>query len=105
MQSILRDGIAGVTTRLRWLGGRVREKPDYVSVSWEDEPWSRGAYGVFGPGFDPALRDLLGRGTARIVFAGDHTSREFQGYMNGAVESGLRAASEISHLHRLSRRD
>jgi monoamine oxidase len=103
VRALLRDGIGGVTTRLRWLGGNVREKPEFVAVSWEDERWSRGGYGVFGPGFDPALRDLLSRGTARIVFAGDHTSRQFQGYMNGAVESGLRAASDIVHLHRLNR--
>ena len=28
-------------------------------------------------------------------FAGEHTSIEFQGYLNGAVESGERAAAEI----------
>ena len=28
-------------------------------------------------------------------FAGEHTSVDFQGYLNGAVESGERAASEI----------
>jgi len=30
-----------------------------------------------------------------IFFAGDHTSKEFQGYMNGAAESGLRAANDV----------
>ena len=34
----------------------------------------------------------------RIAFAGDHTSREWQGYMNGAVESGHRAASDIEMM-------
>jgi len=28
-------------------------------------------------------------------FAGEHTSVDFQGYLNGAVESGYRAAGEI----------
>jgi monoamine oxidase len=28
-------------------------------------------------------------------FAGEHTSVDFQGYLNGAVESGARAAQEI----------
>jgi monoamine oxidase len=28
-------------------------------------------------------------------FAGEHTSQDFQGYLNGAVESGYRAADEI----------
>ena len=35
----------------------------------------------------------------RMVFAGSHTSEKFQGYMNGAVESGYRAAREIETLH------
>ena len=36
--------------------------------------------------------------SGRIVFAGEHTSVKSQGYMNGAIESGLRAAAEISAL-------
>jgi monoamine oxidase len=31
----------------------------------------------------------------RCHFAGEHTSVDFQGYLNGAVESGERAAGEI----------
>jgi monoamine oxidase len=31
----------------------------------------------------------------RLLFAGEHTSEEFSGFMNGAVESGNRAAKEI----------
>ena len=31
----------------------------------------------------------------RLVFAGEHTSGDFSGFMNGAVESGNRAAKEI----------
>ncbi|MDP9003872.1 MAG: FAD-dependent oxidoreductase [Verrucomicrobiota bacterium] len=31
----------------------------------------------------------------RLIFAGEHTSGEFAGFMNGAVESGNRAAREI----------
>lgn len=31
----------------------------------------------------------------RVFFAGEHTSIKWQGYMNGAIESGLRAANEI----------
>ena len=88
-------------SRLQWLGGKVKEAPAVVSVSWEDDPWSRGGYAVFTPGFDPALRGALSRGTRRILFAGADTSRDFQGYMNGAIESGLRAADEIGHLERL----
>jgi monoamine oxidase len=36
--------------------------------------------------------------SGRIFFAGEHTSVKWQGYMNGAIASGLRAAEEISAL-------
>mgnify|MGYP000928184108 CR=1 FL=1 len=35
----------------------------------------------------------------RIVFAGEHTSLRWQGYMNGAVESGHRAAHDVRATH------
>ena len=31
-----------------------------------------------------------------IFFAGEHTSVKWQGYMNGAIESGRRAAAEVA---------
>ncbi len=37
----------------------------------------------------------LARPWGRIFFAGEHTSIRWQGYMNGAVETGLRAAEEV----------
>jgi monoamine oxidase len=66
-------------------------------VSWERERWSRGGYAFFDPQFAPALRYWLARPFDRIFFAGEHTSLRWQGYMNGAVESGLRAAEEVSY--------
>jgi monoamine oxidase len=36
-----------------------------------------------------------------MFFAGEHTSIKWQGYMNGAVESGRRAAAEIAASHSL----
>jgi monoamine oxidase len=63
--------------------------------TWEDDPFARGGYAYFDPGFDPCWRAQLGRRAGRIVFGGEHTSQRWQGYMNGAVESGLRAAEEI----------
>jgi monoamine oxidase len=42
-----------------------------------------------------ALLPHLARAEGRVHFAGDHTSAG-PGWMQGAVESGLRAAQEIS---------
>ena len=99
---LAKEGVSGITKRLRWLGGRAKGEPKMVSVSWENDPWSRGGYAYFSPSFDPGLRHLLARGVGRILFAGDHTSRNFQGYMNGAVESGQRAAKEVAALESIA---
>jgi monoamine oxidase len=41
--------------------------------------------------FGPALRAPVGR----LHWAGTETATEYTGYMEGAVESGTRAASEV----------
>jgi monoamine oxidase len=74
-------------------------KPSSVLASrvvvWEHDPWARGGYAYFDPTFDPLWRAWLARPAGRVVFAGEHTSHRWQGYMNGAIESGQRAAEEI----------
>jgi monoamine oxidase len=100
---LAKEGVTGLTRRLRWLGGRAKGEPQMIAVSWEKDPWARGGYAYFNTSFDPGLRHLLARGTGRILFAGDHTSEDFQGYMNGAVESGQRAVKEIVAMESLVR--
>ena len=46
----------------------------------------------------PRCGAWLARPAGRILFAGEHTSTHWQGYMNGAVESGRRAAAEVRAL-------
>jgi monoamine oxidase len=91
---IASEGAEGVVGRLAWLG-KSTPLIAFRTVTWEDEPWSRGGYAVFDPSFDPGLRQWLARPAGRVVFAGEHTSLRWQGYMNGAIESGKRAAAEI----------
>jgi monoamine oxidase len=98
LQEILRtEGERGVIGRLGWLGhpGTLLAAQTIV---WDHDPLARGGYAYFDPGFDPLWRAWLARAAGRIVFAGEHTSIRYQGYMNGAVETGLRAAAEISAL-------
>jgi monoamine oxidase len=97
-------GVEGLVEALGWLGATQTAVLGSRMISWEDDPWARGGYAFFGPGYEPELRMWLARPHGRIVFAGEHTSLRWQGYMNGAVESGLRAAAEVRALLWQSRR-
>jgi monoamine oxidase len=59
------------------------------------DPWVRGSYAGFGPGQYTDFWGCLGDQEGPVHFAGEHTSTHSQGYLNGAVESGERAASEV----------
>jgi monoamine oxidase len=98
LQNILQtEGEAGAIARMNWLGKPARLLASRTIV-WETDPWARGGYAYFHPGFDPRLRAWLPRPAGRLLFAGEHTSEQWQGYMNGAIESGCRAAAEIRAL-------
>jgi len=99
---IAKDGLPGLVSALDWLGADGSALMASRQVVWEADPWARGGYAFFDPSFDPALRPWLARPFGRLFFAGEHTSVRWQGYMNGAVESGRRAAAEIEAVHRLN---
>ncbi len=94
-QIVAKAGVPALANTLEWLGAKHGELVASRQVRWEDDPWSRGGYAFFDPTYDPALRAWLARPFGRLFFAGEHTSVRWQGYMNGAVESGRRAAEEI----------
>jgi monoamine oxidase len=101
LQARLAEGGAdGVAEDVAWLGPPATVLASRAIV-WEDDPLAGGGYAYFDPGFRPIWRDLLARPSGRIAFAGEHTSVRWQGYMNGAVESGQRAAADIAALARL----
>jgi monoamine oxidase len=91
------EGAQGFVRRLEWVGTPTSLLASRC-ITWESDPWARGGYAFFDPGFDPQLRSWLPRPAGRILFAGEHTSDRWQGYMNGAVESGRRVAAEIRAL-------
>ncbi len=79
-------------------GSMVKEQYDDVKVvmNWSKMPYAKGSFGCLMPGqytsiwgaaHEPELE-------GRLLFAGEHTSLDFQGYMNGAYETGIRAATE-----------
>ncbi|MYC93175.1 MAG: FAD-dependent oxidoreductase [Gemmatimonadetes bacterium] len=65
-----------------------------VSHSWQRDPWSRAAWADPTPIQDRQLAADLARPEGPVHFAGEHISAA-RGWINGAIESGLRAAGEI----------
>ena len=63
--------------------------------AWDRYPWSLGSYALIRPGQYTAFYGIEGEREGNVFFAGEHTSIESQGYLNGAVESGQRAAGEV----------
>jgi monoamine oxidase len=94
-----KDGPRGLVSALDWLGADRAELLASRQVVWEQDPYARGGYAYFDPSFDPSLRAWLAQPAGRLFFAGEHTSVRWQGYMNGAVESGRRAAAEVAAVH------
>jgi monoamine oxidase len=92
---LAQEGVKGLVRALSWLKPGEAELLKHHHVTWEHDSWAQGGYTYFDPAFDPAWRPWLARPHGRLLFAGEHTSIKWQGYMNGAVESGLRAATEV----------
>jgi monoamine oxidase len=62
---------------------------------WPDYEWTRGSYSYWKVGQYTSFAGIEGRQEGNAHFCGEHTSIDFQGYLNGAVETGERAASEV----------
>jgi monoamine oxidase len=80
---------------VRYFGAQAANPRDYFEMNWSAEPWTRGCYvGYTPPGvlldYGPAIRAPVGR----VHWAGAETSDYWNGYMDGAVRSGVRAATE-----------
>jgi monoamine oxidase len=87
---------AVVGSLVRYFGQRAARPADFIELDWQRERWSGGCYGtLFGPNvwtrYGPALREPVGP----IHWAGTETATVWCGYMDGAVRSGERAASEV----------
>jgi monoamine oxidase len=91
------DRRAGVLACLAdYFGERAGRPRELLERSWADEEYSGGCFaGYFPPGvwtsFGQALREPIGR----LHWAGTETATAWTAYMEGAVQSGQRAADEV----------
>jgi monoamine oxidase len=80
----------------KFFGPRAAESDEYVEKDWAAEEWSRGCYGGrFGTGVWTGYGEALREPVGRIHWAGTETADVWNGYMDGAVRSGERAAHEV----------
>ncbi len=66
-----------------------------MKFCWAANPWSKAGYSSFKAGQWSTLAGWEGVPVEQIYFAGEHVSREFQGYMNGGAQTGRVAAEMI----------
>ncbi|MGH2978763.1 MAG: flavin monoamine oxidase family protein [Solirubrobacterales bacterium] len=87
---------AALENLANYFGAEALDPRQVVEFNWSTEVWNRGCpVAVLAPGtlidFGAALRTPVGR----INWAGTETSTYWNGYMDGAVRSGERAAKEV----------
>ncbi len=66
-----------------------------VRFHWPSFPWMMGSYACYLPGQWTTIAGSEGERVGALHFAGEHTSADAQGYMEGGCESGERVAREI----------
>jgi monoamine oxidase len=83
---------------VKFFGPKAAEPFDIVEQDWTAEEFTRGCYGGrLGAGAWTQYGKALAAPVGRIHWAGAETSPIWNGYMDGAVRSGRRAADEILH--------
>ncbi len=85
-----------------WVASVAKLRPDLqvdpasaLAATWHDDPWARGAYSAGVLGTLPGDEELLAAPVGPLHWAGEHLAGAYAGYMEGALRSGQRAASEI----------
>ncbi|WP_270181012.1 flavin monoamine oxidase family protein [Alkalihalobacillus sp. CinArs1] len=72
------------------------EYKNSVTFNWSENPYSAGCFTLFVPGQEANLGQIIRQPEGKLHFAGEHTS-SFHGWMEGAIQSGVRAAYEVNN--------
>ena len=83
-------------TLIEMFGPRAGRWNAYAECDWTAEPYSRGGpVGLMGPGTLGRYGHVLRRPEGLVHWAGTDTATEWNGYMDGAIQAGERAAGEV----------
>ncbi|WP_213979630.1 NAD(P)/FAD-dependent oxidoreductase [Sphingomonas sp. dw_22] len=97
---------ASAESALPGIGAATRTGP-FRRTAWHRDPLTLGAYSTFAPGQLTRFGHLMWledeghgatqvAGTGSILFAGEHLSDAWPGYMNGAAQTGRLAAEAVT---------
>jgi len=76
--------------------GTTAERNGKVSrFHWPTFPWTKGSYSCYKPGQWTSIAGSEGLPVGNLFFAGEHCSYDFQGYMNGAAQTGADTARAV----------
>lgn len=82
-------------TFVSFFGPKAANMKFYIDKSWAEETWSRGCYvGLPTPGTWLGFKDIGSKPCGHIHWAGTETAKIWNGYIEGAIHSGERAAVE-----------
>lgn len=65
------------------------------TFNWSNSPLAKGSYACMTVGQHTAFGGVESEPINSILFAGEHCSKDSQGYMNGGAETGRKAAEEL----------
>lgn len=85
--------LPGLTKALPMVSGTLTGR--YARFHWPSNPYVQGSYSCYRPGQWTSLAGIESVPVGNLFFAGEHCSVEFQGFMNGAAESGRVVAEQI----------
>ncbi len=97
-------GSGTITTRAQQVLGLIEPVLPGLSAKWNGKvaldfwpgyKWTRGSYSYWKVGQYTLFSGVERKTEGNCYFAGEHTSVDFQGYLNGAVDSGYNAANAI----------
>ena len=81
---------------VQFFGAEAAEPLHYIDKAWENEPYSKGCYaGMLPPKAWTSITQPLHQPVGRIHWAGTETAAVWNGYMEGAIRAGIRAANEV----------
>jgi monoamine oxidase len=89
------ERLTAVTQQLqRWFGNEALAYRGMIERDWNAERWNRGSNGFLVPGAATYIHNVA-TPVGRVHWAGSETATHWTNTLEGAVESGERAAAEV----------